>query len=493
MNQGYDLKRVNRVSMFALLGISLLFGISILAAGAPISYMVPPIVVMIVTIVIYFIPMNSYIKGLIFALIPTISSTFSLVTGSFAVSNHYIYFMAISIVALYFSWKLIVAYGIVLNLIFIVMYLSAPASLLSSGWNSAYFSSTIVMLNGVLLLLYFLTSWGKKSINQALASTQQANEVMASLSSTMEQVENGTIILGENTLTMANNANETLESSRQVATAMDEIATGVNEQASSVSDIRMQVNAIAGDVEEAYNISQSITDSNNIMMEDVTSGEEQISEMSGQMTIIDDAINAAIVTVQDLEIKLDDIVNFLQVITNISSQTNLLALNASIESARAGEAGKGFAVVADEIRKLAEQSAASVNDINEIVNVVGQKSKDAVSTVTKGNEAVEKGTEIISRITTQYGGIKASFEASNKELNREIQMINQINDAFTEVNDKVTSIASISEEQSASSEEILSTVENQKNSIEDLTTSLVDIEKLSESLTSLIESHKDEV
>ena len=131
--------------------------------------------------------------------------------------------------------------------------------------------------------------------------------------------------------------------------------------------------------------------------------------------------------------KARDIGQVMNVINEVADQTNLLALNAAIEAARAGEAGRGFAVVADEVRKLAEKTMASTNDVGNAIKAIQESTAKSMVGVDNAVERIGEATELAGRSGEALQEIVATVEITA---------------------DQVNAIATASEEQSAASEEI---------------------------------------
>jgi methyl-accepting chemotaxis protein len=197
---------------------------------------------------------------------------------------------------------------------------------------------------------------------------------------------------------MAQGTHEQFERTDQVATAMTEMSATAQEVARHAADA-------AKAADEADHSAQA--------------GEKVMQATIHTITQMRNEITNTANVIQRLEADSGRIGKVLEVIRGIAEQTNLLALNAAIEAARAGEAGRGFAVVADEVRTLAQRTAVSTAEINQIINSVQTGATDAVLAIQTGQSRSEESVEQVTHAGTTLQRITTAVEAI-RDMNRQI-------------------------------------------------------------------------
>lgn len=211
----------------------------------------------------------------------------------------------------------------------------------------------------------------------SIISNDEIADLGTAINTFMDKLQNILKMLIENTKKMEIVVSEVQDSvstsndnASDLSAVTEELAATMQEVGHSAGIINQNAESVRSEVEVIAAKSNEINSFSMEMKENAekieTDAKMDMEETRGRVKDILAVLNQAI---EDSK-SVDKVNELTDEILNISSQTNLLALNASIEAARAGEAGKGFAVVADEIRKLADSSRETANNIQEINSIV---------------------------------------------------------------------------------------------------------------------------
>lgn len=227
-------------------------------------------------------------------------------------------------------------------------------------------------------------------------------------------------------------------SNDEISGSIYKIASGAEVQKTNNDEALTAMEEMTIGIQRIADSSTSVAISSSDMTELVTTSAANSRSVVLQIKNVETSVLATEKHVKDLGEKYHSIEEMVTVITGIADQTNLLALNAAIEAARAGEAGKGFAVVADEVRKLAEMSRNSAEEIRNHIKGFQTVTIQALEEMAKSAEEVQNGSVAVEEIGND---------------------LNKVLESVLHVNEEVQDVSAVTEQMSASSEEVLASME----------------------------------
>lgn len=302
----------------------------------------------------------------------------------------------------------------------------------------------------------------------------------------------------------SNVAGEVRTTMEQLQGAITQIASGAERSAGQVQQSAELLRSMSDDIGRVTDNALQVTDDAGRAATGARQGRDTMRLTVEGMERIREAVGNTATQMRELEQLSSQIGEITELISDIAEQTNLLALNAAIEAARAGEHGRGFAVVADEVRSLAERSASSAHEINELIRNTQMRTADAVRAMEAGLEEVQTGgklagdadaalANILRLVENAVGGmqqISAAAEQMNSNAEQvvntfdEVATVTEENTAATEemaasagtVDQSVLQLTTLSHENAAAAEEVSA-------SVEELTASAVQVSNSAEALT----------
>ena len=311
------------------------------------------------------------------------------------------------------------------------------------------------------------------NIGNLINHTQSASDIVKNKSSEMKEM-----------------SKQTYEISEGISKAMEDIANGalnqsteLNKTLNTMENLSEKINSMVSNISNVTTLSNSAKNIGNkslILIKELQNKNENTNKLISETTS----------NIKKLTNSVRQIETVLELINSINKQTNLLSLNAGIEAARAGENGKGFAVVAEEIRKLADQSKQSTDNVSKVIKNVYDNATSTVQLIETSEKVFNEQNEAINFTNDSFVNIIDSNEKISFYVKLMNELINEINIQKEETLKSANNMKLITESSSANTEEVLAATEEQTASAETLeqnSNQLSDtVKSLSDSLSTFI-------
>ncbi len=321
-------------------------------------------------------------------------------------------------------------------------------------------------------------------MSQALDTLQ--HNVRQMMKQAIEAAEKITIAVAQ----LNESADQSATVSSQVASSMSKVADSCNEQFAEMDRTKAQIGTLEQHMSAfAGNLSQTV-DAVDGTNRAAAQGATRVNEAVLQMQRIAESVSRSAEVITVLGEESDKIGTIVDAIAAIADQTNLLALNAAIEAARAGENGRGFAVVAEEVRKLAEQSSTSADEITALITSIQEKAQNAVEVMQEGASQAQGGTEAVDAAGRTFKEIASMVEHVASESSAMGSRVHELEQSTHSIRDSAESMNKMSRSVAAESQTVSAATQEQTAAVQQIAAASRSLNEMSQAMHAAISKFK---
>ncbi len=322
------------------------------------------------------------------------------------------------------------------------------------------------------------------------AIIDETNSVVQKLDAIVMNIKNSTNEVNDAAVSLVDATEQISVTAKDVSTAVQEIADGASQQADEIQDASNSTARISNNI-------QIVTDDAGTLKTEAVQMDQHSQESADLMrklrTITQEmssSIDSIVEKISDTGKGVENISGKVEAINSIASQTNLLALNASIEAARAGEAGKGFAVVAEEIGHLADDSAASADEIKVEMDMLMRESKAAIEQADEVKKATDDQMTALTEAIDSIRELVKEIGGMSEGVNAILSAADVCDESKVVIVDAMGALSSISEQNAAASEQTSASMDEFTATIGSVTDTAESLRKIADELSTEMEFFK---
>lgn len=259
-------------------------------------------------------------------------------------------------------------------------------------------------------------------ISEIRKTIHSLTEISGELSTAMEEQSAASTTLSDNSQTQA-------EMQHNLMTAITRNAESLGKASSHVDTLTSTFDSLLGRIEALSETINSVSEQSRKVI-------ALSSSISSEIMLSEDSLRSSVEVMKRIGQTSEEMKSIIAIINDISDRINLLSLNASIESARAGDAGRGFAVVSEEISKLADQTGASMKNIDNLIRLSSEE-------IHKGGMSISATVENMNCMINDISSITSMIQSMYEHMNKQVSVNSDVTREAESVKTITTDISGI--------------------------------------------------